>query len=150
MELKIPPVIVFIIAVLAIYGIGLFDASLSLFDTLSLWCAIAFFIMSGIFGCLGVLSFKLSSTTVNPMEPEKASQIVSSGIFRLSRNPMYLGLLFLLISYCFFLQTAFAFLVCVLFVLYMNRFQIYPEERVLEAKFGQDYQQYKSRVRRWI
>lgn len=99
---------------------------------------------------LGVASFRRARTTVNPLKPEKASALVMSGIYRYTRNPMYLGLLLALLGWAFFLSNALAFLSLPAFILYMNRFQIAPEERVLAARFGQEFAAYLSKVRRWL
>lgn len=99
---------------------------------------------------LGVLSFKRAKTTVNPMKPEAASSLVVSGIYRATRNPMYLGFLLILLGWAVWLSNALAFLPIPLFVLYMNVFQIRPEERVLEALFGPPFAAYQEKVRRWI
>jgi len=99
---------------------------------------------------LGVASFRRASTTVNPIKPDSASSLVSSGVYRVTRNPMYLGLLFLLVAWGVFLSSAAALLVATAFVPAMNRFQIAPEERALRAKFGAEFEAYRARVRRWI
>ena len=99
---------------------------------------------------LGVASFHRARTTVNPLKPEKSSALVMSGIYRYTRNPMYLGLLLVLLGWAFFLANALAFMFLPLFVLYINRFQIDPEERALVSMFGQEFTAYLSKVRRWL
>jgi len=99
---------------------------------------------------LGVASFRRAKTTVNPMKPESASSLVTSGIYRLTRNPMYLGFLLILLGWAAYLSNALAFALVPGFVLYINRFQIGPEERALASRFGPEFAAYKSRVRRWI
>ena len=99
---------------------------------------------------LGVASFRRARTTVNPLQPEKSTALVMSGIYRYTRNPMYLGLLLVLLGWAFFLANALAFVFLPVFILYMNRFQIEPEERVLASVFGQDFMAYLSKVRRWL
>jgi len=98
----------------------------------------------------GVMSFRQAQTTMNPMKPQQAALLVRSGVYRLSRNPMYLGLLLVLLAWATFLSMAWALLGPVIFVLYINRFQIAPEERVLSAKFGASYAEYKTQVRQWL
>jgi len=105
---------------------------------------------SGYFGIAGVVEFRRAQTTVNPHTPDKASTVVQSGVFRYTRNPMYLGLALLLIGAFFYWQNGVTLLVIIGFFAYLNRFQITPEERVLTQKYGQDYIRYLSRVRRWI
>jgi len=105
----------------------------------------------GALTCLaGVRYFRRAKTTVNPMKPESASALVASGIYRYSRNPMYLGFLLMLLGWALWLSNASALLLLPAFVLYMNRFQICPEERALLSLFGPDYMQYRARVRRWL
>ena len=99
---------------------------------------------------LGVASFRRANTTINPMKPESSSSLVISGIYKLSRNPMYLGFLLVLVGWAVFLSNALAFVFLPAFVFYMNRFQIEPEEKSLAGKFGQEFLDYKSRVRRWL
>lgn len=84
------------------------------------------------------------------MQPGKASALVTGSVYRLSRNPMYVGLALLLAAWAVYLSMLWPFLGPVLFVLYMNRFQIGPEERVMRGKFGEDYAAYAARVRRWL
>jgi protein-S-isoprenylcysteine O-methyltransferase Ste14 len=98
----------------------------------------------------GVASFRLAGTTVNPMKPSSTSALVTAGVYGFTRNPMYLGFLFLLLAWAVVLSNAASIVGLPLFVLYMNRFQIEPEERVLASLFGKQYVRYASRVRRWL
>jgi len=98
----------------------------------------------------GVISFRQARTTVNPMAPEAATSLVVSGIYRFTRNPMYLGFLFFLLAVAAWLGNPVAVLAAPAFVLYLNRFQIGPEERALQSRFGWEYHTYSARVRRWI
>jgi protein-S-isoprenylcysteine O-methyltransferase Ste14 len=97
----------------------------------------------------GVLTFRRAKTTVNPTTPAAASALVRTGVFRFTRNPMYLGLLLCLVAWAIFLSSVLALLSAPLFVVYMNRFQIAPEERALAALFGDSFAAYKRDVRRW-
>ena len=97
-----------------------------------------------------MLSFRRARTTVNPFAPERTVNIVSSGIYRLSRNPMYLGMACILTGWAVWLWQVQAVLGVVLFVAWITRFQIIPEERVLTQKFDTEYRQYRQRVRRWV
>jgi len=89
-------------------------------------------------------------TTINPFSPNRASSLVTGGIFRVSRNPMYLSLLLLLVAYAVRLDSPLVWLGPIAFVGYVNRFQIGPEERALKAKFGEAYLRYRSHTRRWL
>ena len=84
------------------------------------------------------------------MKLDTTTTLVRSGVFRLTRNPMYLGLLLILLAWALFLGSGWSLLGPVVFVIYLNRFQILPEERVLAAKFGVEYAAYRKCVRRWI
>lgn len=149
MALKIPPVALVLITAFLMWIV---DATLADADGASWMMTLAIpFSLAGLIVCgLGVISFRRTGTTVNPMEPERATTLVANGIYRHSRNPMYLGFALLLLAWGFFLSSAAALLVVPLFVVYMNRFQIMPEERALESLFGQKYVQYKQSVRRWL
>lgn len=97
-----------------------------------------------------LLRFRRAQTTVDPRNPAKATQIVTGGVFRLSRNPMYLGLLFLLVGWAIWLHSASPWLIPPLFVLLITRVQIIYEEKALEQLFGAKYVEYRQTVPRWI
>lgn len=101
-------------------------------------------------GFLAVLQFLLAGTTLDPAHPEKNSKLVVEGVYNFSRNPMYLGLLLLLLAWGVYLGNAFNTLTAALFVAYMNRFQIAAEEEILESKYGAAYRRYCTLVRRWF
>ena len=101
-------------------------------------------------GIVSLIQFFTSKTSMDPRAPQKASELVVSGIYKISRNPMYLSLLLLLLAWGLYLPNAFNFLLLVFFVAYMNKFQILPEEQALTAKFGKAYEQYVKKVRRWF
>jgi protein-S-isoprenylcysteine O-methyltransferase Ste14 len=95
-------------------------------------------------------AFRSARTTVNPFAPDRSSTIVRSGPYRFSRNPMYLGMAILLSAWATFLGNPIAGLSVLLFIGYITRFQIIPEERILLARFGAPYAAYLSEVRRWL
>lgn len=97
----------------------------------------------------GVIAVLMASTTISPLKPENTSTLVVTGIYRFTRNPMYLGLLLVLTAWALYLGNLAAFGFLPGFVLIMNRIQIVPEERFLAAKFGPDFTAYCARVRRW-
>lgn len=99
---------------------------------------------------LGVLQFRRAHTTVNPTRPARARTVVNTGVYRFSRNPMYLGMALTLLGLAAWRSSLPGYLAVALFVAYMTRFQIRPEERALLAKFGDDFAAYQARVRRWI
>lgn len=150
LELKIPPVFVAVIFVvlmwmLAVLLPGIVTSNLSRFGAYVVLMA-----AGAVFSVAGVVSFKKASTTVNPITPGASSVLVTSGIYKTSRNPMYLGFLFFLIGWGLFLSNLYSLALCAGFVLYMNRFQIQPEEKALESAFGAEFLAYKERVRRWL
>lgn len=109
------------------------------------------FLIAGVFLALaGVKEFKAHQTTVNPLDPNQASSLVSSGIYQLTRNPMYLGMLLALLGWADLLDNFLAFSGAAIFFVYISAFQIKPEEEIMKMKFGQDYVQYCSNVRRWL
>lgn len=150
LELKIPP-----LAVAAIIAGAMWGAS-SLLPALAMSIPAASIIaavMTGVGACIsaaGVVEFRRRRTTVNPTTPHATTTVVTTGVYRLTRNPMYLGFLIALAAWAVYLSNAAAALLLPAYVAYMNRFQIRPEERALVAGFGPGYAEYMARVRRWI
>ena len=103
-----------------------------------------------VIGFLAIYSFRVHQTTVNPTKPETSSQVVDSGIYKYSRNPMYLAMLLALFAYATYLENPLNLLICGLFVWYITKYQIVPEEHMLIKLFGEDYVTYKNKVRRWL
>lgn len=150
LELKVPPVVVFLLVGIAMWWLaGRVPAA-----TLAIPGAIAVIVVLAIAGAFlgvsGVLHFRRHETTVHPNRPEKASTVVTTGVYRFTRNPMYLGLALLLTAWATKLGNAAAFAGVIVFIAYMTRFQVMPEERALLALFGDDYARYKQTVRRWL
>ena len=102
------------------------------------------------FGLAGVIQFHRARTTVNPLQPDAVSALVSGGIYRWTRNPMYLGMAAMLVGWAVYLASIAALAALPLFIAYINRFQIAPEERALEARFGAEFEAYRRRVSRWL
>ena len=102
------------------------------------------------FSIAGALAFRRAKTTVNPLRPEKATTLVTTGVYRMTRNPMYVGLLLALLAWAVLLASPLSLAGPVLFIAYINRFQIRPEEAALTAKFGPAFEQYKTTARRWL
>lgn len=150
MRLKVPPVVVFIafgglMYVLAKFlPVGYFD----FFGRKYLMYALS--TIAGSIGFIALLQFFKSKTTVDPTAPSKASKLVTSGMYQFSRNPMYLGLLLMLLAWGLWLGNAFNVLLAAGFVAYMNAFQIIPEEEMLFKLFDKEYKQYCTLVRRWF
>ena len=150
LELKIPPPLVALTFALAMFGVDRVAPALSFTLPGSLAIAMALAVLGVAVALAGVVAFHRSRTTINPMKPGETSTIVSGGVYRYTRNPMYLGILLALAGWAVYLTNAAAALLLPAFVVYLNQFQIKPEEHVLLEKFGPQFAQYTSRVRRWI
>lgn len=150
LELKIPPPVVALLVAGAMWGIAAIAPLLELRVFIRVAAAATVALAGGLFSLAGAISIRRAGTTVNSMKPGTTSSLVCSGIYRVTRNPMYVGLLFVLVAWAIFLSSAWALLGPLAFVPYLNRFQIAPEERALSAMFGADYAAYKSKVRRWL
>ena len=107
-----------------------------------------------IFGIIIILSsivlFKKYKTTITPLKPSKATKLITDGIYKFSRNPMYLGLLLVLVGISIILNLTGGFFFILLFILYMNLFQIIPEDNAMVGLFKDEFLDYKKNVRRWI
>jgi protein-S-isoprenylcysteine O-methyltransferase Ste14 len=112
--------------------------------------AVAFTVLGAGFSLLGFISFRRARTTVNPTKPGAATALVVSGVYRFTRNPMYLGFLCFLLAELAWLGSPVALIAAPAFVAYLNRFQIAPEECALRARFGAEFDTYTTRVRRWL
>lgn len=106
--------------------------------------------LSAFVALMAFATFWKARTTINPIQPDRASVLVTHGIYAITRNPMYLSLLLLLAAYAGMQWSWGAGAGPLVYAAYVTRFQILPEERVLEAKFGSEYTEYKGRVRRWL
>ena len=150
MKLRVPPPVVtaicgllmWLVARYAPVGAFAFEAQRVLAIAIGV---AAFALMS-----LAAWQFARARTTVNPLHPERSSALVTSGVFARSRNPMYLAMLVLLFAGGLWFGNWLAFALCPLFVLWINRFQIAPEEAALTRLFGEPFTAYCARVRRWI
>jgi protein-S-isoprenylcysteine O-methyltransferase Ste14 len=112
--------------------------------------AAVLFVAAGVFGPTAIRSFARAGTTIDPVHIERASELVTTGIFARTRNPMYVSMALLLASWAAWLGTLAPLLGPPLFVLYITRFQIMPEERALAARFGADHASTRERVARWL
>jgi protein-S-isoprenylcysteine O-methyltransferase Ste14 len=149
LELRIPPPLVALIVVAAMWGVSTW-APLMPAESLRRMMAVVIVATALAIELAGVLAFRRSRTTINPMAPDRSSTLVTTGIYRLTRNPMYVGLTMTLIGLALWWGGAWALVGPVAFVAYLTRFQIVPEERVLAAKFGTAFDEYRGRVRRWL
>ena len=148
MSNKIPPPVITLIDALLIYYSSPFFPHLTLaafnvLPILSLVSGIAVIVFA-------IKSFKDYKTTINPLKPETASSLVTNGVFKYTRNPMYLGLLLILIYFSLIFNVVGGCLVSLGFIIYIAKFQIIPEEVAMEKLFGNQFLEYKQQVRRWI
>ena len=148
MSNKIPPPVITLIGALLIYYPSPFFPHLTLaaFNVLPILS-----LVSGIAVIVSAIkSFKDYKTTINPLKPEIASSLITSGVFKYTRNPMYLGLLLILIYLSLIFNVVGGCLVSLGFIIYITKFQIIPEEVAMEKLFGNQFLEYKQQVRRWI
>jgi protein-S-isoprenylcysteine O-methyltransferase Ste14 len=150
LELKVPPVVVAGIVAALMWVVSVVTPPLPVPTALRIGVAAGSAIVAVVVGVWAIASFARAHTTVDPMAPERAQHLVDTGVYRFTRNPMYLGLLLILLAWAALLSTVQSLVVSSAFVLYMDRFQIGPEERALSALFGRDYADYTTRVRRWL
>ena len=146
--IKIPPPHIVLVLIVSIY----FSSKKIDLINIPLQLEISIFILSaGILIFVNpVLQFIKSKTTVNPIQFEEVNKLVTSGIFKYSRNPMYLGMLMIVLSTSIFYLNIYSILTPLLFILWINKFQIKREEEFLIEKFGDEYLSYKKKTRRWI
>ena len=150
LETKVPPPAVVTVVAVAMWGASKLAPLFQVPSALRLGAAVAIVLVGIGFSAAGVLAFRRARTTVNPTTPEKATSLVSSGVYRITRNPMYVGLFCVLVAWAVFLSSAWALLGPVAFALYIDRFQIAPEERALTKLFSSEYADYQAKVRRWL
>ncbi len=155
LELKIPPPLVTLLCAWLMWWLARWQGAaaqgLTAADRPMATLLAGILVVAGISIALtGALSFRRARTTIHPHRPEHSSALVTAGVYRWTRNPMYLGMLLVLLGWCLHLGSALALLGPVCLVIYLTRFQIVPEERALQALFGATYQHYLARVRRWL
>ncbi|AVJ57127.1 isoprenylcysteine carboxylmethyltransferase family protein [Idiomarina sp. OT37-5b] len=149
LELKVPPVVL----VILIAGIMLLLSPLFPqvhFQPLPNWIIAIIAALGVIIPLIGVISFKRAATTPDPRDPTKTNSLVTTGIYRYTRNPMYLGFALLLLAWGLYLANMATLFGLPAYMFYMNQFQIKPEERALAEKFGRDYTQYHQKTKRWL
>ena len=149
LELKVPPPIVALVLALLM---GLTPAATGLVEIpypARAIFAVVLVVVGQSIGIAGMIALRRARTTLHPVKASLASSLVVGGVYRYTRNPMYVGLLLTLLAWALFLANPFAALWAVVYVLYITRFQIIPEERLLASLFGAEYRAYRGEVRRW-
>ena len=150
LELKIPPVVVFALSAILMWLISLTTNTLGVDGKFRFVFGSISALAGGFIAISGIICFKKANTTFNPTKPDQARSLVHIGIYKYTRNPMYVGLLFGLFTWACFLNNLFSFIFIFAFLVYMTRFQIKPEEKALESLFGEEYKLYKKEARRWL
>lgn len=150
LEHRIPPPIVALVVGVAMWGVAHAGPSWRIDATLRIAAALALIALGVGIAATGARGFRRAGTTTNPLKPETANALVVDGIYRYTRNPMYLGVTIALAGWAVYLTAPLAWLGPVVFAAYVTRFQIFPEERALATKFGAPYLDYMRRVRRWL
>ena len=142
-----PPIVAILFAVMIFY----FSDSFAHVDLpFKIYISLSFVLLGFFITFSSARNFKKKETTVNPIKPEEASQLVTDGFFKITRNPMYLGMLLFLLGVSIYNGLIVGLVFLPLFVGYITFFQIIPEERAMIKIFGEDYKAYMKKVRRWI
>jgi protein-S-isoprenylcysteine O-methyltransferase Ste14 len=150
LELKIPPVALALVAAAAMWAVAQVIPPVAAARSARLALVVPLALGGLLVMLAGVLEFRRARTTLHPQHPEQAASVVRSGIYAYSRNPMYLGILLILVAWAAWLANLASLALAAAIVPYLNRFQIEPEERVLARNFGAAYEAYRREVRRWI
>ncbi len=149
-ENKVPPPLIAILVGGAMWASARITQHVAVRADIRISLAALFLAIGLALALAGVLAFRHVRTTVNPHKLETASALVVSGVYRYTRNPMYLGLLSVLLAWTVYLSAPLALLGPAFFILLITRLQIIPEERVLSKKFGRQFTDYQRQVRRWL
>ncbi len=152
METRVPPPLIDGLALLAVFLLWRFapDLQIDFPMTIALGVGCLFLALGLLFALAAIGLFKRKDTTILPFKPEKTSALVTDGVYKFTRNPMYLGMAFVIIGATIIARQPLGILAMLAASAYLTKFQIIPEERALEASFGEEYVAYKARVRRWI
>lgn len=150
LALKVPPLAVWLVSAAAMFGVACVVPGVSYPLPGRFGLALGLVLLGVAVALAGVVAFRSKRTTVNPLSPGATSAVVTTSVYRISRNPMYLGFFLVLAGWVLYLSNAGAALLLPAFVAYLTEYQIKPEERALLAKFGPEFAQYMVRVRRWV
>lgn len=150
LELRVPPPLVAALLAASMWFLPLYPQTQWLSGSLRIFLAVIVVLVGQSIALAGVIAFRRARTTINPVRASEASSLVNSGIYGLTRNPMYLGWALTLLALALYLGNLLAFVLVPVFVWYITRFQIKPEERILTQLFGKQFMHYSSKVRRWI
>ena len=148
MNNKIPPPIVTLICGITIYFSKTFFNQFFSYNNNTI--SLSLMILGLTIFVSAVKSFRIQKTTVNPLDPKQASSLVTSGIFKFSRNPMYLGMLIILLSIAFKFNLIGGMIISIFFYIFITKFQIIPEEAAMDELFGNEFIDYCKKTKRWI
>lgn len=150
LETKIPPPLVALITGVFMWLSSYAVSGIGVPENYRVMLAVALVLLGASCDVGGIVSFRHGKTTINPMRPETSSNLIIAGIYKITRNPMYLGIAFMLTGWAVYLSNLLLLVWVVAFIAYITRFQIQPEERALDKLFGDEFASYKHRVRRWL
>ena len=150
LEHRIPPPLVALVCAVAMSGVARIYPAVAFEPALRFGAAFTLFALGLVSAAAGVFAFWRRGANIDPHRIDRGEVLVTNGVYRFTRNPMYLGITLVLCGYVFYLARPLAVLGPVLFALYITRFQIMPEERAMRAKFEQVYAAYCERTRRWL
>lgn len=150
LEHKIPPPLIMILSAALNYFLQKLPFGRIADQGELIMISILFAVAGVLIAVIAVLQFKKLQTTIDPLKPEKASNLARDGIFKWTRNPMYLGMLMVLFGVLWYFGSITGIAAMLFFVVYITYFQIMPEERALKVVFGDEFQRYKNDTRRWI
>ncbi len=160
LELLIPPPLVAIVCLFfswwlgQVHGLWLFDNLMAGFifnyPAIFQWLALVCMFMGAVCLITANGAFRRANTTLSPRQPQQATQLVTHGVFAISRNPMYLGIFLILLGAGLRFNSLASLVWAFVFFSYIQSFQIIPEEKILQKKFGKKYNDYCQRVRRWL
>jgi protein-S-isoprenylcysteine O-methyltransferase Ste14 len=150
LNLRVPPPVVGALMALGMWSASAWGPQWALAPEVR-WMAVGMLVLIGLaFDGAALLAFRAAHTTINPLKPERASALVTGGVYWLTRNPMYVGMALFLTAWVVYLSALLPVAGVAVFVAYITHFQIRPEEQVLSELFGEDYARYAARVRRWL
>jgi protein-S-isoprenylcysteine O-methyltransferase Ste14 len=150
LERRVPPPLLTLALALAMWAAAPRAASPELAASWRTALALAVSALAAAFGLPALRAFRRAGTTVDPVRIDRASALVTSGIYRVTRNPMYVSLTLLLVAWALWLGALWAWAGPLALALWLDRFQIRPEEKAMTARFGDGYRRYQAQVRRWV
>lgn len=149
LELKVPPDIVAVVIGSAMWLVSRTTQPIDVLGSARVPLGGLLLVLGWVLIVMARTAFSRAGTTFSPIAPDRTSALVTTGVYRFTRNPMYVGMAMVLLSLGVLLASMYSLLLPVVFVLYIDRYQIAPEERLLASRFGEEYRDYAGRVRRW-